>query len=174
MTAIAASQALVRGLEIGLAVALLLALGALGGLVHLWREVVLVRRASRALGNGGLRGLDQVLREQELHLRQVDDRVTEVERRLGHSERRLAGAIQRVKVLRFNPFRDTGGDQSFVIALLDDGGSGIVLTGLHSRAETRIYAKAVSAGSSEYPLSEEEVAAIRAAGGSTVSKVAPS
>jgi len=98
-----------------------------------------------------LHGLDQLLREQELQLRHVYDRTLELERRLDQTEQRLSGAVRHVKVLRFNPFRDTGGDQSFVIALLDDAGTGVVITGLHSRTETRIYAKQVNAGGSRIP-----------------------
>lgn len=141
----------------------LAALCALGGLVRLWREVAKVRLASKALANGGLHGLDQVLREQDLHVRQVDERAAELERRLWHAEGRLAKAIRRVHVHRFNPFRETGGDQSFVIALLDDEGSGLIVTGLHARAETRLYAKPIHSGNSHYPLSDEEITAIRSA-----------
>ena len=156
---------MVDGLLVAVAVAMLLTICSLIGVIWLWRQNGQVRRASRTLGGGGLHGLDQLLREQELQLRHVYDRTVDLERRLDQTEQRLRGAVQHVKVLRFNPFRDTGGDQSFVIALLDDAGTGVVVTGLHSRAETRMYAKQVSAGSSEYPLSDEEVAAIRAAVG---------
>jgi hypothetical protein len=156
---------MVNGFVVAMAVFSFLALSSLAGVAWLWRQVGQVRRASRALSQGGLHGLDQVLREQELRVRQVYDRTVDLERRMDLTEQRLAGALQRVKVLRFNPFRDTGGDQSFVIALLDDAGSGIVVTGLHSRAETRVYAKQISARNSEYPLSDEEIAAIRAAAG---------
>jgi hypothetical protein len=166
------SQMLIVGLVIGLATALLLACVALAALLRLSRQVGQVRLASQALGNGGLHGLDQVLREQELRVRHVDDRASDLERRSGDIERRLAGAIQHINVVRFNPFRDTGGDQSFVIALLDDEGSGVLVTALHSRAETRVYAKAVTEGSSDYPLTDEELAAIRAAVGSRRSDVA--
>lgn len=161
--AVVASQSVLVGLTAAVAIALLFALCSLGTVLRLWREVMQVRHASKAFGNGGLHGLDQVLREQELQLRQAEDRVTELERRLGQAELRLAGAIQHVSVVRFNPFRDAGGEQSFVIALLDDGGTGILVTGIHSRAETRIYAKPVVAGNSQYPLSEEEVSAMRSA-----------
>lgn len=151
------------GLAAALTVAVLLAVCALVGLFWLRREVGQVRRASRALSNGGLHGLEQLLREQELLLRQVRERTVDLDRRIGQTERGLARALQHVHVLRFNPFRDSGGDQSFVLAVLDDGGSGVVLTGLHSRAETRVYAKPVVSGGSQYPLSDEEVGAIRSA-----------
>ena len=57
---------------------------------------------------------------------------------------------------RFNPFSDTGGEQSFVVSLLDRGGNGILLTSLHGRGITRIYAKKVNAGKADQELSAEE------------------
>lgn len=65
--------------------------------------------------------------------------------------------IQKVELLRFNPYEDTGGDQSFTIALLNNNGNGIVLTSLHARSGTRIFAKTVVKGKGgNYKLSKEE------------------
>ena len=72
-------------------------------------------------------------------------------------------SIQRVGLVRFNPFEDTGGNQSFALALTDSGGNGFVLSSLHSRTGTRIYAKAVADGRSDGALSEEEGEALRRA-----------
>ena len=72
-------------------------------------------------------------------------------------------SIQRVGLVRFNPFEDTGGNQSFAIALLDGVGSGVVVSSLHSRTGTRVYAKAVNDGRAEGALSEEETDALRRA-----------
>jgi hypothetical protein len=66
--------------------------------------------------------------------------------------------------VRFNPFEDTGGNQSFTLALLDANADGIVLSSLHSRTATRVYVKAILAGRSDAQLSAEEVAALRDAG----------
>src|SRR5439155_225063 len=71
-------------------------------------------------------------------------------------ERLSQRTIQRVGVVRFNPFADTGGDQSFAIALLDAEGNGIVLSSLHSRTDTRVFAKQVQSGRSRHALSDEE------------------
>lgn len=69
--------------------------------------------------------------------------------------------IQRIGLLRFNPFKETGGDQSFVMALLDDNRNGIVLSGLYSRSGMRWYAKKIKEGKGlEHSLSEEEKEAI--------------
>jgi hypothetical protein len=72
-------------------------------------------------------------------------------------------AFQRVGLVRYNPFEDTGGNQSFALAMLDADGNGWVLSSLHARTGTRVYAKAVRGGRSDAPLSEEETAAIRQA-----------
>jgi hypothetical protein len=67
-------------------------------------------------------------------------------------------------VVRFNPFKDIGGDQSFALALLDGKNSGLVVSSLHTREGTRIYSKPVIKGESEkYPLTDEEKSAIKAA-----------
>lgn len=69
--------------------------------------------------------------------------------------------IQRIGLLRFNPFKDTGGDQSFILALLDAKDTGVVITALYSRSGTRWYAKKVVSGKgSEHDLSDEEKRAI--------------
>lgn len=54
--------------------------------------------------------------------------------------------LQRIGFQRYNPFTDTGGDQSFSAAFLDDNGDGIMISSLHSRENTRLYAKQVESG----------------------------
>lgn len=75
----------------------------------------------------------------------------------------LESAIQRVGVVRYNPFEDTGSNQSFVLAMLDARGDGFVLSSLHSRQATRMFLKPVSAGKADAAVSEEEAEAIRIA-----------
>jgi len=72
----------------------------------------------------------------------------------------LRRAVQRVGVVRFNPFPDAGGDQSFAVALLDAEGNGLVISSLHGRTETRVFAKGVANGRSRHALSAEEQDAI--------------
>lgn len=71
--------------------------------------------------------------------------------------------VQKVGIVRFNPFREVGGNQSFSIAFLDGNDSGVVITSLYTREENRVYGKSIKAGHSEYLLSEEEKKAIEAA-----------
>ena len=90
----------------------------------------------------------------------------EVERltaRTGALEATALRTFQRVGLVRYNPFEETGGNQSFALALLDAEGNGWVLSSLHARSGTRVYAKAIRGGRSDAGLSEEETAAIRQA-----------
>ncbi len=64
--------------------------------------------------------------------------------------------LQKIEVVRFNPFSDSGGNQSFSMALLDNSGNGAVITSLYSSEGNRVYAKPIRGGVSEYSLSVEE------------------
>ena len=98
----------------------------------------------------------------------VSAEVDELTVRTAVAEANLRRSFQRIGLVRFNPFEDTGGNQSFALALLDANGDGIVFSSLHTRTGTRVYAKAVNGGRSETALSEEETHAVRdaMAGGS--------
>ena len=72
-------------------------------------------------------------------------------------------SIQKVGIIRFNPFKEIGGDQSFSIALLDGSNSGIVITSLYTKEANRVYGKPIKNGKSEYSLSEEEIKALEVA-----------
>lgn len=72
--------------------------------------------------------------------------------------------IQKIGLVRFNPFKDTGGDQSFILSLLDAHNTGVVISGLYSRSGTRWYAKKVIEGKGfEHELSDEELKAVHQA-----------
>lgn len=71
--------------------------------------------------------------------------------------------IQKIGIVRFNPFKEVGGNQSFSIALLDGNDDGITITSLYTREGNRVYGKEIKAGFSEYLLSAEEKEAINKA-----------
>lgn len=132
--------------------------------------VGLIRR-TRKLGrrlDGITRGSDDQSLEAVLgsHLERVRAVVRDVElvgARTSVIERDIQGSFGRAGLVRYNPFEDTGGNQSFALALLDGRGDGFVVSSLHSRTGTRIYAKAIAAGVSETALSDEETAALQQA-----------
>ncbi len=134
-------------------------------LVVAWlgRRVVRLDARVRGLTRGEDGDLGDVL---GAHLERVYELGREVDRlvaRTGRLEESSPRAFQRVGLVRFNPFEDTGGNQSFALALLDADGNGWVLSSLHARTGTRIYAKAIRGGRSDGALSDEETTAIKQA-----------
>jgi len=126
-----------------------------------------LRRATRAYGalvqgaEGG--SLQHVLDQHIGQVRQVSSRLDDLHTMTEFLEQRTRGSLQHIGLVRFNPFEDTGSDQSFAIALLDDRRDGIVISSLHGRANTRVFAKPVENGTSRHTLSSEEADAIRIA-----------
>jgi len=76
-------------------------------------------------------------------------------------ERRLKQSIQNVKTIRFNPFKGSGGGQSFTTAMLSEDGDGVVISTLHARDRISIFGKPITKFASEHELSEEEKEAIK-------------
>lgn len=95
-----------------------------------------------------------------------------IEQRIDGIDETLSHAVQHVGVVRFNPFDDAGGDQSFALAFLDARDTGVVLSSLYSREGTRLYAKPIVKGKSKYRLTEEENEALANALGVTEEKAA--
>lgn len=73
----------------------------------------------------------------------------------------IAQCIYNPGLIRFNAFDNMGSDLSFSLAFLDRRGDGVVLTGLYGRDETRVYAKPIRKGTSDYSLTEEEIKAVQ-------------
>lgn len=82
-------------------------------------------------------------------------------KKFGVLEKETLLHTQKVGLVRFNPFSETGGDQSFTLALLDGNDTGVIVSSLHSRDNTRLYAKPVEKGKPKgYDFSKEEQEAI--------------
>ena len=123
-------------------------------------EALLRRRLRRVLPQGESSGIDEILDRQLKRIDSLTERIDALNRLHLELENLSQRTIQKVAVIRYNPFSDTGGDQSFAIALLDSLGNGVVLSSLHSRTDTRVFAKPVHNGRSKYQLSDEEQDAI--------------
>lgn len=102
---------------------------------------------------------------------EVTKQILDYRQDLDHLANKLAGVeklglryVQKVELLRYNPYDDTGGDQSFSLAMLDSNGNGTVLTSLHARSGTRVFAKPIKLGKElKYRLSKEEEKVVEAA-----------
>ena len=69
--------------------------------------------------------------------------------------------ISRIGLIKYNPFKETGGNNSFSLVLLDGNKNGIIITSLHTRERTRLYLKEVKLGKSKIELSEDEAKALK-------------
>lgn len=110
--------------------------------------------------------LTQVLDELVGQIHVLKGRTTKVEAAAVRLSSEGLGHIQRIGVVRFNPFSDTGGAQSYTIAMLDGKGDGIIMTSLYGRTGNRWYIKQVVAGKGKnIELSKEEQSAVKQASG---------
>lgn len=129
-----------------------------------WRSLKQATGAYRSLVSDGQgESLQQLLAAHIGKVVEVGTKLEQLAELHEYLEVRSRGSLQHIGLVRFNPFDDTGSDQSFVIALLDDRRDGIVLSSLHGRGQTRVFAKPVEAGESTHQLSDEEAQAIRIA-----------
>ncbi len=101
-----------------------------------------------------LQNLDEELKKLSLSREKTDVYLKEVEERLKKS-------LKKVGVVRFNPFRESGSNQSFSMAFLDECGNGAVISVLYTRDNIKVYAKPVQSYKSEYSLTGEENEAIK-------------
>ena len=100
-----------------------------------------------------LSALNLFIAKSENNQKSIDD----LKESLEHEIKENKFHLQKVGFKRFNPFTDTGGNQSFILTLLDEIGNGIVISSLHSRENTRVYAKSVSEGEpDDQVLSKDE------------------
>jgi hypothetical protein len=142
---------------------LLLALAVLLQGVRLGRATRRYREIVRDPQADGGRSLHDLLAGNASAVERASVRMAAIEAMHALVDERTRRSLQHIGMVRFNPFDDTGSDQSFAIALLDDGRDGVVISSLHGRANTRVFAKPVADGASPHHLSDEEAQAIRIA-----------
>jgi len=107
--------------------------------------------------------LRDVLEAQAARIERLEKAARALNARDNKQQVLIEGGVRRVALLRYDAFEDVGGRLSFSCALLDEHGSGVVLTSINGRQETRVYAKSVEEGASTHNLSVEETEAIRRA-----------
>jgi len=110
----------------------------------------------RKLFGGKTRPSENIQSELIRRLTELEIDLEEIKPRLAMLEAIAKMSIQKVGFMRFNPFQDTGGDNSFVIAFLDHENNGVLLSSLYTREGVRVYAKEVQMGRTRHLLSGEE------------------
>ena len=148
-----------NSLIIGLLILLILGFCVLTYIV--WKLQVHYNRLTRGVSSATL---SQVLNELLGELRTLKSRTRGVEESVERLDIDGKGHVQRIGVVRFNPFSDTGGAQSFTMAILDGNNDGVVMTSLYARSGNRWYVKQINNGKGkDIELSKEELSAIKQA-----------
>lgn len=127
------------------------------------RTSLLSRRLNRLTRGGDGKTLEGTIKKLHERTLLLEAHAKKTELGLENLDERLQGSIRGVAVLRFDPFQNAGGQQSFSTALLNELGDGVVLSGIHSRDGVRVYAKEVKEFKSDHELSEEEQRAMESA-----------
>lgn len=117
----------------------------------------------QVIGEDSEYNFEEALTAQIEGMQALNKQITTIDQKLLLLAGKISLAPQKVSIVRFNPFGDTGGDQSFALAVLDEHDSGYVLSSIHGRGGTRVYVKPIDLGKSKYQLSEEESRAIKQA-----------
>lgn len=115
----------------------------------------------KKLGNG--KSIEEDLENYMYRVERVEKQNAEILNYIKNVDNDLNKCIQKIGIVRYNAFQDTGSDLSFALALLDEKNNGVVLNGIYSREMSNIYAKPVENGKSKYTISEEENLAIEKA-----------
>jgi hypothetical protein len=110
-------------------------------------------------GKGLKKVLERILKEEK----KVKKEFSDLSKELANYKEEGKEHVQKIGLVRFNPFKELGGDHSFSLAVLDGNENGIVITGLHTRERTRVYSKEIVKGKSKIELSKEEKKALEEA-----------
>ncbi len=120
------------------------------------QNILLQKRFKRIFTNKDNNSLEKIASNQIKKTAFLEEEIKKISEETASIKKNSKKMIQRIKIKRYNPFKDLGSDQSFTISLLDGTNTGLLITGLHSREGVRVYAKPVEKGASKYKLSNEE------------------
>lgn len=124
-------------------------------IILLWVLIIEIR-LKRIFAGIKAKNLEEVLVVAGKKLNELEETQAKIDKHLITIDERLNKSIRNVETLRFNPFVEAGGNQSFAIAFLNDEGNGVILSSLYARDRMSVFAKPVLKGKSSFELTEEE------------------
>ena len=122
--------------------------------------IILFRKISRFTRGKNAKSLENIISENNRLSNEIQKKITQHEKSINDIKKDSLHNIQNIGVVRFNPFKEMGGSQSFAIAITDTEKNGVVISSLYTRDRVNIFAKPLVKGSSEYTLTKEEESAI--------------
>lgn len=134
----------------------------IGLTIYLFSTMSRFKKLTRGTNGQNLEEIiKKVIDKQELETKYV----SEISKSLVELQKKSQNYYQKTSLIRFNPFEEAGGDQSFTVTILDGRDNGFIISSLHSRSGTRVYAKSVTQGKSANSLTKEEKEALDKARG---------
>ena len=127
--------------------------------IGVWLFSGMQKKVARLYGEGEIAG-DNMHAEIMRRLARLEVRLEGFEPRVQYTEKVAGVSLQKIGFTRFNPFQDTGGDNSFILVLLDAEKNGVMLSSLFTREGVRMYGKAIDRGRSKHQMSHEEKTAL--------------
>lgn len=134
---------------------LIYVLAALVAILAIWNIRIELRMRSLLAGKNA-KSLEDTITHVIKELNTLTKTKNDIVDYLENIEKRMRKTIRGVETIRFNPFKDSGSNQSFATAFVSEEGDGVVISSLYSRDRVSIFAKPVKKLSSEYELTEEE------------------
>ena len=140
---------------------IILAILYISSVINLRKLRVSYLKFMNKLGNGN--NLEEMMKNYIKKVKEVETKNEEIISFCKVLDENMKKCTQKIGIVRYNAFKDTGSDLSFSLAILDDYNNGVVLNGIYARDSSNIYAKPVENGESKYVLSNEEKEAINRA-----------
>ncbi len=148
-------------MEIFLILLVLISLGASG--YTIWQQLQLQKKYGQFLKGAEAKQVEELIKSYDADVKDSLSKLDELAGFAARLHKTQQFAVSKTSLVRFNPFGDTGGDQSFCLALLNHHNDGLLISAVHARSGTRVYAKDIEDGQSKHHLSEEEKKALKQA-----------
>ncbi|MEI8072562.1 MAG: DUF4446 family protein [Candidatus Saccharibacteria bacterium] len=128
-----------------------------------WSLLKLQKKYSEFLDGAEAKKIEDLIKDYSRDVKECLSKLDQLAEFTARMHKQAQFSISKQALIRFNPFGDTGGDQSFVLALLDNHNNGVIISSVHARTGTRVYAKEIAQGLSKYNLSDEETVVLQKA-----------
>lgn len=128
-----------------------------------WQQFQLKNKYGQFLKGANAKQIEDALKKYSKDVDRSLSQIDELAEFVARLHKTQKFALSKVSLIRFNPFGDTGGDQSFCLAILDHNNSGYIISAVHARSGTRVYAKDIYNGESKHHVSKEETKALKEA-----------
>lgn len=123
----------------------------------------ILRKKYKAFMKSGDKDIEQFLIDQSKQMDNIELDISDIKVKQNKIENKLKIAFKRIGIVKYNAFKEMGGNLSYAIAILDDNNSGFIINGIHSREGSYTYIKAIENGKATANLSKEEEEALNKA-----------